>query len=67
MAKKRSCSHENYISAYVDPYIYKVVVADNKVNGISKSELVNRALRAHYEKMPERERQSMIERSKNTY
>lgn len=63
----KSSSHVNHVTAYLDPYLKRLVDADKIVNGCSKSEIVNKALRAHYDKLPERERQSIIDRSKNFY
>lgn len=63
----KSSSHENRVVGYVDPYIHRLVEADKIVNGVSESKVVNEALRAHYNKMPEKDRQTILDRSKNSY
>ena len=65
--KKVSTSLQRHIQAYPSPKYFLLVEAMSKTNAISKSEVVNRALREYFDRMPDQERQRIVNVSKNSY
>lgn len=65
--KKVSTSLQRHIQAYPSPKYYLLVEAMSKANDISRSEVVNKALREYFDRMPEQERQRIVNVSKNSY
>jgi hypothetical protein len=65
--RKVSTSLQRHIQAYPSPKYFLLVEAMSKADAISKSEVVNKALREYFDRMPEQERQRIVNVSKNSY
>lgn len=65
--KHRSSSLDRHISVYPHPKYYNMVVALANCEEMSKSEVINTALKEYFDRMPESERQRIISVSKNRY
>jgi hypothetical protein len=61
----KSVAQERKLTVYPDTKYHRLVVAESVVNGVSKSEQVNRALKFYYDNLSDQEQRDIIERSKN--
>ena len=65
--KKKSVALQRHIQAYPTPKYFTLVDAMSKCREISKSEVVNTAVKEYFDRMPEQERQRILTIGKNTY
>lgn len=65
--KKGSTALQRHVQAYPPPKYYRLVEAYSKCNEISKSEVVNKALKEYFDKMPDEDRQRIVNVSNNHY
>lgn len=67
MPKNSNPCLERHIQAYPPPKYYQLVKAYAKVNDMKVSETVSLAIRDFFDRMPEAERQRIVQISKHHY
>lgn len=56
----KSVALDRKINAYPSPVNHKLLVAESELNGVSRSSIVDKALKLYYEGMPEVDRRKLL-------
>lgn len=65
--KPKSASLQRHVQAYPPPKYYRLVDAMSKCENISRSEVVNQAVKEYFDRMPEQDRQRILQQGSNHY
>ncbi|QTE37481.1 hypothetical protein J3L18_31030 [Mucilaginibacter gossypii] len=61
----KSIALERKVTAYPDPKYHRLLMASSKIDGVSVSELVGKAIKSFFDGMPERDIEELMSKSKN--
>lgn len=65
--KQKSAALLRHVQSYPPPKYFGLILAMAKCDEISKSEVINIAVKQYFDSMPTEERMRIIQQSKNSY
>ena len=65
--KQKSAALQRHVQAYPPPKYFGLILAMAKCDAISKSEVINIAVKQYFDNLPQDEKTRIIQQSKNTY